>query len=336
MCLNDNILNNDEKNYLLKYTDNVPYTFDDIDHETLYDLQDKYNIVIDENEPLNSGIVSIAFKATYYNTNSGNYGNNVVIKLLKNNIKDKIEKVFDEMNILINIINVVPFIKRLNLKKCLLDNKELLIHQTDFITEANNIEVFRNLNSNHDEFIIPKCYKHITHQYNNIIVMQNIKGLTYDNIKDYDECIKIEFGKLLLKFGFISILYNSAVHCDVHAGNIFFYINNETSNKPKYQLGLIDFGIVTFPSKENQNYYYKFFKNKKIDKENDKLEEVLGCLIEEKNKYINLDSSIKKLFIKEAENLANVFPQDDFTFFIYLSNLINSYGFTFTKEFNQL
>ena len=45
---------------------------------------------------------------------------------------------------------------------------------------------------------------------------------------------------LILKFGYISVLYNSAIHCDLHSGNIFFYKNNENSNLPKYQLGLID------------------------------------------------------------------------------------------------
>ena len=90
--------------------------------------------------------------------------------------------------------------------------------------------------------------------------MENIKGLTYNNIKNYDDVIKQEFGKLILKFGLISILHNSAAHCDLHPGNLFFYINEENSNKPKYQLGFIDFGIVSFPSRENQNYYYKFFK----------------------------------------------------------------------------
>jgi predicted unusual protein kinase regulating ubiquinone biosynthesis (AarF/ABC1/UbiB family) len=89
--------------------------------------------------------------------------------------------------------------------------------------------------------------------------MENIKGLTINNIENLDSYVKEEFAKLFTKFGFISILYNSAIHNDLHAGNVFFYINDENSGLPKYQLGLIDFGLCTFPDKNNQNYYYIFF-----------------------------------------------------------------------------
>ena len=85
--------------------------------------------------------------------------------------------------------------------------------------------------------LFPKCYVNISEEYNNVIVMENIKGLTYNNIKNYDDVIKQEFGKLILKFGLISILYNSAAHYESPPGNLFFYINEENSNKPKYQLG---------------------------------------------------------------------------------------------------
>ena len=293
LCLNDNILNDEEKDYLLKYTDNVPFLSSDINYEILDTLESKYNIRLDIQEPLNSGIVSVAYKGIYMNDN-----NKVVVKILKNNIKQRLENVFEEIEFLLKLMNIIPYIKNFNLKKTLLDNKDLLLEQTDFKNEANNIEVFRNININNKEFVFPKCYLDITQEYNNVIVMENIKGLTYTDIKNYDDVIKQEFGKLLLKFGLISILYNSAIHCDVHPGNLFFYINEENSNKPKYQLGYIDFGIVSFPSRETQNYYYKFFKNIQLDKEYDKIMEVIGAIIEEKNKFSNL-SVLEKNEIKE-------------------------------------
>ena len=57
----------------------------------------------------------------------------------------------------------------------------------------------------------------------------------------------------------ISVLYNSAIHNDLHTGNVFFYLNHDDSLLPKHQLGLIDFGICCFPNKNNQNSYYYFF-----------------------------------------------------------------------------
>jgi predicted unusual protein kinase regulating ubiquinone biosynthesis (AarF/ABC1/UbiB family) len=334
LCLNDNILNTEEKDYLLKYTDSVPFLSSDINYEILDTLESKYNIRLDIQEPLNSGIVSVAFKGIYMNDN-----NKVVVKILKNNIKQRLENVFEEIEFLLKLMNIIPYIKNFNLKKTLLDNKDLLLEQTDFKNEANNIEVFRNININNEEFVFPKCYLDITEQYNNVIVMENIKGLTYTDIKNYDDSIKQEFGKLLLKFGLISILYNSAVHCDVHPGNLFFYINEENSNKPKYQLGYIDFGIVCFPSRDNQNYYYKFFKNIQIDKEYDKIMEVIGAIIEEKNKFENL-SVLEKNKIKEESisSLTKYASNENFDFklFFNLSLVLNNYGLSFSKEFNQL
>jgi predicted unusual protein kinase regulating ubiquinone biosynthesis (AarF/ABC1/UbiB family) len=333
LCLHKNILYDEEKDYLLKYTDHVPFLSTDIDYEILDTLESKYNVRLDVYEPLNSGIVSVAFKGIYNNDS-----NKVVVKILKNNIKQRIEKVFEEIEFLLKLINIIPYIKNFNFKKTLLDNKELLLEQTNFKNEANNIEVFRNININNNEFIFPKCYVNITEEYNNVIVMENITGLTYNNIKNYDDVIKQEFGKLLVKFGFISILYNSALHCDVHPGNLFFYINEENSNKPKYQLGFIDFGIVSFPSRENQNYYYKFFKNVQIDKEYDKLEEILSnCIIEEKDKFKS--SSEKNKIIEEVIIILSEYVKGkdfDFNFILKLSKILNVYGFSFSKEFNQI
>ena len=89
LCLNDDLLYKNEKDYLIKYTDNVPYNSDDIDYNILDEIQDKYNIYFDNYEPLNSGIIGVTFKGIY-----GEDNKNVVIKIIKNNIKNKIEKAF--------------------------------------------------------------------------------------------------------------------------------------------------------------------------------------------------------------------------------------------------
>tara|TARA_B110000305_G_C19355102_1_gene596358 strand:+ start:25 stop:1311 length:1287 start_codon:yes stop_codon:yes gene_type:complete len=329
LCLNDDILFDKEKDYLLKYTDSVPFLESDIDYNTIDILESKYNIEVDINEILNSGIISVVFKGIYKNKK-------VVIKIIKNDINRKIIDAILVMEIFIKIISIIPNIRKLNLKKCILDNKELLLEQTNFIKEVNNIQIFKEKNSNNREYIFPECYPEITNEYNNVIVMENIKGLTYNDIKDYDDSIKQEFGKLLIKFGFISILYNSAIHCDIHPGNLFFYINKDNSNKPKYQIGFIDFGIITFPSRENQNYYYTFFKNIQIDKEYDKLKDILyNAIIEEKDKYLLEKNKITEELILILKKHASD-KSFDFKFFFYLSQTLNSYGLSFCKEFNQL
>ena len=82
--------------------------------------------------------------------------------------------------------------------------------------------------------------------------MENIKGLTYKDIENYDAYTKNEFGKLILKFGFISILYNNAIHCDLHPGNILILPNNV--------IGIIDTGLVIELSPSESRYCIDLIK----------------------------------------------------------------------------
>ena len=272
LCIDKKILSNDEEEYLMKYLDCVPYKGEEVDYELLDILEKEYYITLDTSEPINSGIVSVVFKGEYNHKK-------VVIKMLKKNIHEKIENVFEELSFICNMLSYIPIIKEFNLNKILSSNKDLLINQINFVTESNNISIFNSKFKNNTEFIIPEVYKDITHKYNNVIVMENIKGLHYKDIKNLDPDIKDKFGKILFKFAVLSTLYHNAIHCDLHAGNIFFYINDDDSKKPKYQLGLIDFGIVTFPSKENQDGYYKFFFEIQLNKDFTNIDKIKYFLI---------------------------------------------------------
>ena len=329
LCLNKDLLSIEEKEYLIKYTDNVPYVSSEIDYDILDKLDKEYNIQLDTNEPINSGVVSIVFKGIYGNKK-------VVIKILKKNIREKLEEVFSQIQLLSRITYYIPYLNKLNMNKLLIDNKELLLNQIDFLIECYNILEFKNKNKNIKEFVIPDVYESITNKYNNVIVMENIKGLTFEKIETFDDTIKHEFSKLLLKFGFVSIFHNNAIHCDLHSGNIFFYINNDKTY-PKYQIGIIDFGIVTFPSKENQKQYYEFLYDIKYKKNFDNIEKIISVIIEEKNKYENMNKYEKANFINEIKELINNNIIDyRFKSYVNLFNIISRYNFSFTKEFNQI
>ena len=334
LCLDDNLLNEEEKEYLIKYTDRVPYMESDINYDILDTLETNYNIKLDSYTPSNGGVISVVFTGIYNNED-------VVIKVLKNNIKHRVSIAFEDIEILLNISSVIPFIRKLNLKKCLRNNKELLVEQTNFVREVTNIETFKSKLENYSEYIIPFCYKDITLRYNNIIVMENIKNLVYNDIKNYDKTVKDEFGKLLAKFGLISVLFTSAIHCDLHSGNIFFYINDDCDyDKPKYQLGIIDFGIVAYPSRDNQNVYYNYFKNIQMDKDASKIKESMDGIINEKIKFQNLELSKKTVLLKEVEDimLGETTSQKDHQRVVFMNTAkcINNYGFSYTKEFNQI
>ena len=336
LCLEKDILYNNEKDYLLKYTDNVPYKSEEVDYELLDILESKYNIRLEENQPINSGIIGIVFKGLDVNDNDSK----VVIKILKKDIEKKLNAVFNEIECLTYIISYIPFLNNLNLHKLFLDNKESLLNQVNFVKEVTNIEIFRFKNQNLPEYRIPYVYKEITNIYNNVIVMENIKGLTIDTVKDYDSNIKEEFGKLLMKFGMISILYNSAIHCDLHAGNIFFYINNTNSELPKYQLGLIDFGLCSYPNKNSQNYYYIFFNDffyRRDFSDKEKVNNVLKNLIHEKEYFDNLSYKKDELLLTAKECMLKYLDKDfDIVFLMQLSKILKKYNLSFSNEFNQI
>ena len=337
LCLQKDILYNNEKDYLLKYTDNVPYKSEEVNYELLDILESKYNIRLEDNEPINSGIIGIVFKGLDGNDNDSK----VVIKILKNDIEAKLNAVFNEIEYLSYIISYIPFLNNLNLHKLFLDNKESLLNQVNFIKEVTNIEIFKFKNQNMPEYIIPYVYKEITNNYNNVIVMENIKGLTINDIENLDINIKEEFGELLMKFGFISILYNGAVHCDLHAGNIFFYINNENCGLPKYQLGLIDFGLCCYPNKNNQNYYYIFFNEffyKKNFSNKENFSNVIKNIIHEKEYYDNISLKEKeKLFLELEKCIVKSLEKElELTFISKISKIFKKYNLTFSSEFNQI
>ena len=330
LCLEKDILYENEKEYLLKYTDNVPYKSEEVDYELLDLIESKYNIRLEDSQPINSGIIGVVFKGIDGNSNNSK----VVIKILKKDIEKKLNAVFNEIEFITYIISFIPYFKNFSLHKLFLDNKESLLSQVNFLKEVTNIEIFKFKYKNLPEYRIPYVYKEITNIYNNVIVMENIKGLNINDLEKYDDHDKNEFGKLILKFGYISVLYNSAIHCDLHSGNIFFYKNNENSNLPKYQLGLIDFGIVSFPSKESQEKFYNFFYNIEIAKNYDNIFEKLKYFIEfkkeiNKNEIIELE---KKLIygIKTYAEKTKIFQ-----FFNFINKVLKSYNMCLTKEFNQ-
>tara|TARA_B110000444_G_scaffold35071_1_gene30481 strand:- start:7914 stop:9281 length:1368 start_codon:yes stop_codon:yes gene_type:complete len=332
LCLDNNLLYENEKEYLIKYTDSVPFRNDDINYDILDKLQTNYDIEVDSYIAVNSGVVSLVFTGMYNNER-------VVIKVLKNNIQHRLKTAFEDLELLIKMANVFSFIRKLNLKKCFIDNKDLLIEQTDFIKETENIEIFKRKIENYKEYIIPFCYKEITLTHNNVIVMENIKNLVYNDIKNYNKTVKNEFGKLLVKFGLISVLFTSAVHCDLHNGNVFFYINDDTDDKPKYQLGIIDFGIVAYPNRENQNNYYNFLKNIQQYKDISKIEEVLYSVIKEEERFKSLEPLKKAELLKKVSEIITQdisYESHIMEMLINMSQTINSYGFSFTKEFNQI
>ncbi len=338
LCLDKDLLTSDEQEFLLKYTDNVPYDTNEIEYDLLDKLDNEFAITLTSRIPINCGIVGLVFEGH----DSSN--NKVIIKMLKKDIFNKFTNVFDELLHISYICQHIPYIKSLKITKMLLDNKEVLLNQMDFIKEVEAIEIFSTKYKNNKEYVFPKVYRKITEKYNKLLVMENIRGLKFKSIENMSHTIKEEFAYILNKFGILGILYHSVIHCDLHSGNVFFYINNEnetssTNNEAiKYKLGIIDFGICAFPNKKNQNAYYIFLNSIYCNHDYSNIENLLYTIIQEKDALKNLNASKKKEFLNECINCFQVNIKDEISnqLLIDASKLFNKYDFNFTEEFNKM
>ena len=326
LCLDKDLVISDEQDFLIKYTDNVPYKTNEIDYDLLDKLEYEFSIILKSKIPINCGMVGVVFEGI------DSYNNKVIIKMLKNNIEEKFKKVFAELLYISYICKYIPYIKTLNISKILLDNEQILLNQMDFIKEIEAIEIFTKKYKNNDEYVFPKVYRHITEKYNKLLVMENISGLKFKDIENMSENIKEEFAYLINKFGILGLLYHSVLHCDLHSGNVFFYINNDS---PKYKLGIIDFGICCFPSKENQNYYYIFFNDILMNQDYTNVEKLLYSITHNKEIINNLNATKKQEFINETIRCfeSNTKEEISFKLITDLSKIFYKYNLILTEEF---
>ena len=342
LCLEKDILNEDEKDYLMKYTDNVPYSNSDVDFELLDKLEQEFGVYVENRIPVNSGIVGVVFKGKHKKDND----RLVVVKLLKRDILEKYHQAYDQLEQLAKYLQFVPYINSIDYIKMLGDSKVNILSQCDLSNECNNIDMFYNKFKNNDEFVIPYVYKDITEKYKDLIVMTDITGMKFNDIQKYNDSDKYQFGKLLQKFGLLSILFHSCMNGDFHAGNVFFYINDTKKDETnvdeqkckKYKLGVIDYGLCYFPYPENQNAYYTFFYDIQVKQDFSKILTIVPILIENTEYYCTFSYNKKNMFINDVTDCIKKYSikDIDINFFMNLSKIFKGYGLAFTKEFNNI
>jgi predicted unusual protein kinase regulating ubiquinone biosynthesis (AarF/ABC1/UbiB family) len=228
------LLTDDVLQYLNTFTDNAPYTISEIDTESLERLIKDNSIEIKKPfVPIKSGTISLIFEGTISKNTIGNKSNleSVIIKCKRLGIDDKIRRAIFNMDYLISFTKIIPHIKKLNVYDIYSENKQSIFDQLLFHKEVQNIELYYSKwNKPGLEYIkIPKVYSDITQQNPNVIVMERIIGNTIYNIHPED---KDRYGKLLAKFNFKSVFYDSMYHGDIHPGNIFFIKELKVKSSP--------------------------------------------------------------------------------------------------------
>ncbi len=237
IALNNNLIDENINNTLMKFTDNAPWTRDDIDVDTLNALKEEQQLVLSDGvyNPINSGMISLVFKATRNSDDS-----NVIIKIKRRMIERKLKDAIDNLLFFMYVLSFIPLISKYQISEVVNKNIDMIKHQVNFNEEVENLLKIKNNCKNLKYVKIPDVFKDVTDKYPNVILMEQINGVPINKIQEEDY---IGFAKQVLKFGFVTSLIHGVTHGDLHSGNILF-IKDDNDTKYKYKIGVIDFGII--------------------------------------------------------------------------------------------
>jgi predicted unusual protein kinase regulating ubiquinone biosynthesis (AarF/ABC1/UbiB family) len=255
ISLNNNLIDERINNKLLQFTDNAPWTYEDIRLDELIEVCDDYDIILDNGyeTPVNSGMISLVFRGHKRETQE-----KVVIKMKRKNIDEKLRGGIEQLQTFLNILSFIPIIHKLKIVDIVNKNIDIIIDQTNFEREVENTVTIQNNCSKLKYIIVPQVKPQVTQKYNNFIMMNYIEGKKINEIQE-NETDFLEFSKIIIKFGVVTSLMHGITHGDLHSGNILFIKDeiidekNEKENeegkerkerKYRYKIGVLDFGIV--------------------------------------------------------------------------------------------
>jgi predicted unusual protein kinase regulating ubiquinone biosynthesis (AarF/ABC1/UbiB family) len=214
-------------------TNRVFYTDDEIDYKLLSRITSKYKIILDDHEPMNSGMIAVVFSGV----NAKN--ERVIIKMQRKGIKSRIAEGYQSISTLYKCMVRILFPFRrfdeilINIKS-FVESEDYILTQCEFKSEINAMNNIRKTMSEYNkDIVIPFCYNDETDT--DFIVMAFIEGTSCFEI---EEKHKQQAGRLLILFSFICVYFCEAGHTDLHPGNIIIIPNGD-----KIKLGIIDFGM---------------------------------------------------------------------------------------------
>jgi len=292
ISLNNNLIDSAMNAELLKYTDSAPYTYDDIDEDLLREIQRKYYLTpYNDTIPINSGMISLVYKMRTVDNET------VIVKIKRKDIDEKLDDAIEKLLFFIKLLSFIPQFNTLDIPNVIKKNINLLREQLDFEKEVKNTIKMAENCKNLKYIKIPTVHEYATKEYPNIIIMDFIKGV---HISKLDEIEYDEYAKLVLKYGFVSIINDSETHGDLHAGNIIFIKNEE---EPIYQLGLIDFGIVTHVNKETTQHFLEIISNMFTETSINLAEKVLNAFIEPHEAFQSVPAECRENLYAEASKI---------------------------------
>lgn len=170
----------------------------------------------------------------------------VVVKVLRPNVKKLIARDIKSLKIIARICNYfVSDAKRLHLLEVVDELDHSLKQEINFFSEAANAATFARHFANDTVLKIPKVYWEYSSE--NIIVLERVVGTPIYDVESLKEqgCDLEGLAVKGVELFFTQVLRDSFFHADMHPGNIF--VNNK-------QFALVDFGIVGSLNGRDQRY----------------------------------------------------------------------------------
>ena len=250
-----NNMNDEIKELIRSFADNVPYTSSDIEYAQIEELkqvaESNNQTLIMNTIPINSGTIAIVFEGTLDDKP-------IILKQLRKNIEIELKKSIELMKFIGEVIKYIPYLSLFRLSEIISINEKSLLEQVNFKKEIVNGKHFYEAFKDNKDIIIPQFYTTITKMHPNFILMEKIIGRKVQDLGDDEiEGYCKTYNKLLLE----SLMSRGVVHADLHIGNIFFMDD--------CKIALIDFGHVLFIDNELSkriSHFYKFLFNRQVKK----------------------------------------------------------------------
>lgn len=173
---------------------------------------------------------------------------------------ERINWAINDFSYLIAILNLFPQFKHLYLNDILSEQTKMMLSQVNFHTEVQNIsKMYNNFQKTNTRIIkIPKVYKEFTDEFEKVIVMERIIG---KKLEELSNDVKDEYCTILAKGLIKTVFLDGFYHCDMHPGNVLFIENATLSEtNPKFQVGVLDFGIMSDIATHEQNISFELFR----------------------------------------------------------------------------
>lgn len=271
--------NNNNQN-LLKYTDDAPWSEEDIDLDTLHNLETQFNLRIENGyKPINSGMISLVFKGVILDTSE-----EVVIKMKRNNIENVLNDAIEKLLFCIYLASFIPIINNYQISEVTQNSINLIRHQINFSEEIQNMEKMRNNCKYLRYIIIPRVYPGATDMFSNVILMEYIEGKTVSNVLPEDYSV---YATQVIKFALVNLFMKGLCHGDLHVGNILF-IKDENAPIYKHKICILDFGLVYEIEKTRDAFFYIFSNMCLLSAEEIAAKTMLSGILDPVSKIIDL------------------------------------------------